>query len=325
LLTYCAQLSVEHRVEGLRTDILLVKTAKAYAALEGRTMLTQEDIQAVQALVLEHRSNRSDNNNSNPPQQDQQSNTPPQQEPQQQSNPSNPLIEAIAPENDLALTIKKGNLAKKGETSHQSAVLSNTTLSASKALDKRKTVGQYLVTDKFELKQKGQQSKVNTQLIFLLDSSGSMLQQQVVAYAKGILKKWAEQQGSTTTAFSLISLFAGEANLSIEGSKDINVLLQALETIQTGGKTNVIAGLKQVKKLTTLNPSSQYQLIVISDGRFQSPTVASVEQLVVAYKMYCKRVQTLHFVDTETDVVKIGWGRKWSEQLNGTYEPLNLK
>lgn len=324
ILAYCAQLAIEHQVEGLRADILLVKTAKAFVALQGRSIVQKEDIQAIQQLVLEHRSNRSNNDN-NPPQQDNNSNTSEQKKTPNTSQQPNQLLEALAPENDLTTILTGGNQAQQGQIAKQQFTASNTAIAASKKLDKRKTLGQYLATDQFELKQKGQQSKIATQLIFLLDSSGSMLQQQVIAYAKGVIKKWAEQQTSKVLSFSLIYLFDGEATLLIESSKDVNLLLQQLEKIQTGGKTNIAAGLKQVKKLTALHPSIQHQLIVISDGRFQSSAIPSLDRLVIAYQMYCKRIQNFHFVDTEMDMVKIGWGKALSQQLNGTYETLNIK
>jgi len=323
LLTYCTQLAITHQVEGLRADILLIKAAKAFAALQGRSIVLVEDVQAIQDLVLNHRSKNS--TAPNPPKQEERPNSSEQKDKESMASNASPnqLIESIFPENDLSSIIKEGIFTKKGNTANHHLSTKNTGITAQKIVDKRKTVGQYLATDQFELKQKGQQNKTATQLIFVLDSSGSMLQQQVIAYGKGIIKKWAEQQVSKIVSFSLISLFDGDALLKIENSKDVNELLAKIETIQTGGKTNIMAAFKQVKKLTLLNPSTQYQFILISDGRFQSEAVPSIDRLVIAYQMHCKLLQSIHFIDTETDVVKVGWGKEFIKQVNGTYETLN--
>jgi len=323
LFTHCAQLAITHQVEGLRADILLVKAAKAFTALQGRSIVLMEDVQAIQDLVLNHRSKNS--NAPNPPKQEEKPKAPEQKEkePTDSNVSPNQLIESIFPENDLSSIIKKGNISKKGDATNKHLSTKNTGIAAQKIVNKRKTVGQYLATDQFELKQKRQQSKTATQLIFVLDSSGSMLQQQVIAYGKGIIKKWAEQQVGKTWSFSLISLFDGDALLQVENSKDANELLTKIESIQTGGKTNIIAAFKQIKKLTLLNPSTQYQLVLISDGRFQSEAVPSIDRLVIAYRMHCKLLKSIHFIDTEMYIVKVGWGKEFMKQLNGTYETLN--
>lgn len=55
----CTELALEHKVEGMRADILLMKAARAYAAYGGRNSLTIKDVDAVAKFVLKHRSNNS--------------------------------------------------------------------------------------------------------------------------------------------------------------------------------------------------------------------------------------------------------------------------
>lgn len=62
---YIAQLCSDKKVEGLRADILLVKTAKAYAAYAKQAKVSCEDVIQIQELVLRHRSKQPSENESN--------------------------------------------------------------------------------------------------------------------------------------------------------------------------------------------------------------------------------------------------------------------
>jgi len=54
-----AALCIQHQVEGMRADILLMKAARAHAAYHGQAKVTKADIEAVQGFVLSHRSKQS--------------------------------------------------------------------------------------------------------------------------------------------------------------------------------------------------------------------------------------------------------------------------
>jgi magnesium chelatase subunit D len=58
LLAIISRLCCEFEVDGLRADIVMHKTARARAALNGRTETTIEDVQAAAELVLPHRQRR---------------------------------------------------------------------------------------------------------------------------------------------------------------------------------------------------------------------------------------------------------------------------
>lgn len=74
LYTAVAGLCLEHRAEGMRADILIVKAARAYAAFQDRLAVTTGDIHHVAPLVLAHRSRK--NNQPNQRQQRQRENSP---------------------------------------------------------------------------------------------------------------------------------------------------------------------------------------------------------------------------------------------------------
>lgn len=51
-----SELCIQHQVEGMRADILLMKAARAHAAYHGQARVTTADVDAIQAFVLSHRS-----------------------------------------------------------------------------------------------------------------------------------------------------------------------------------------------------------------------------------------------------------------------------
>ncbi len=58
LLVVISRLCCEFEVDGLRADLALHKTARALAALDGRTQASTEDVRAAAELVLPHRQRR---------------------------------------------------------------------------------------------------------------------------------------------------------------------------------------------------------------------------------------------------------------------------
>lgn len=60
------ELCIQHQVEGMRADILLMKAARAHAAYHGQHAITEQDVSAVQNFVLSHRSRQSPPSQSSP-------------------------------------------------------------------------------------------------------------------------------------------------------------------------------------------------------------------------------------------------------------------
>ncbi|OMP76801.1 MULTISPECIES: ATP-binding protein [unclassified Chitinophaga] len=65
-------LCIQHQVEGMRADILLMKAARAHAAFHGQNTIREDDVRVVQNFVLSHRSRQ----------------TPPSQSSSRESKPS---------------------------------------------------------------------------------------------------------------------------------------------------------------------------------------------------------------------------------------------
>ena len=315
-----ASLALSHQVEGHRADILLIKTGRAYAAYLNKNKVNENHIETITPLVLNHRSNGTPPNNNQEEEQQKEQN---QEETLNDSEQANSTFQSILPINERKATTAFSN-GKKGVSSNKKhdSILNPTTETS---LDQRKTVGQYLATDKFEFKHKYKESKSQKHLIFLLDSSGSMLKDNIVAYAKGLIEKYIETETRFKPLFSLITLYNGTAELIHDSSTNKEELIEKLNTLQTGGKTNIIPAFQKVKSLTSSSKNIDSELIIVTDGKFNTDQENAIEEAVLAYQTYCKSVQNLTVVDAERGVVKLALAKQFASKVKADYEPLMLQ
>jgi len=329
LYEVAANLALLNEVEGHRADILLLKTARAYAAYLNDSKVEEFHLQKIAPFVLNHRSNNGDFSKEQNNSQEEQEQQKQEQKEEESSNSSQQehTFQSIIPANERKHSNGINSGSKNGANTksyHQQNQLTESPTEL-KNIDNRKTVSQYLATDKFEIKNKFQQSKTQPHLIFLLDSSGSMLKEKVVAYAKGLVEKFAKSESGLKPIYSLISLYNGDADLVQESSKDIDELLEKLKDIKTGGKTNIVPAFKKIKALTNNSKDINYELIIITDGKFNTDAENAFDEAVIACQTYCKSVNQLTVVDAEKGLVKLNLAKKFATKIRANYEPLILQ
>lgn len=334
LYSTASALAIEHQVEGHRADILLIKTARAYAAFLGDTEVLDTHIHAISHLVLNHRSNRNPQQNQNH-QNHQSPESNPESNPNHTEEKSNKddgeegrnehTFNALRSENTrVKSSVKAVSNHNKGKDKGQSTSANRNALdyTSLKSVDTRKTVGQYVATSKFELKHKFQNSQTQRHLMFIIDSSGSMVKDQMAAYAKGLVEKYSRSEQPYKTQFSLVTLYNGDAQILCSGVSQSETLIQSLETLKTGGKTNIIAAFKAIKQLTSPLSQSTHELTIVTDGKFNYDNNQDLDQVVLAYKTYCKSIQQTTVIDTEHGLVRLEQAHLFASKINAKYEPL---
>lgn len=325
LYEQCATIAAKHAVEGLRADILLLKAARAYAAFLETTYITSEHIETIMPMVLNHRANQQPESEKNQQHSESPKPSESEQEDQNQSSIPEAVFEPMIPLTHLETKTDVTQIQNKGGMEvpqGSSGILTSTTGTAK--IDAKKTVGQYLATNSFELKHKKTQHKTTKHLVFLLDSSGSMQKEARVAYAKGLIQKTIEQNTSSKVIISLLSLYEGDVEVVASFVKKIAPLIQQLETLKTGGKTNGVAGFRQIRSLTLQKPLWEHELIMITDGRFNSEGTNDLEHTVMAYHTYCKKIAQLTIVDTETGIPRLGLAKQFAKAVKGKYQLLEI-
>jgi len=309
IIEYCSALAVQHQVEGLRADILLLKTARAYAAYHNASEITKKDVDKIADFVLNHRrSNTPPNPQNSSPQQD----NKPEENPSTSNIPEKENTAILRPQNEF----RKPKEVPLTTRDHHAASIQNNPENL-RVTATKKTVSQYVATDKFELKTKRKSTHLKQHHIFLIDASGSMLKDQIIAYAKGAVQKIAEQSKKQNTQFSIVSLFDGAAQHRVSQTGILEDITRALASLQTGGKTNFTAGFKLVKGLcATLD--FQHHLHMITDGKLN--TTHTLETIVLAFQTYCKGLHTTQIIDAEKGMVKIGVAQEFANRIHAHYE-----
>ena len=192
----------------------------------GDTSVEENHVEAIKDFVLNHRSNMDEDESSNQNSSDNNPQGEEQEENEQNNNSGKQLFEAVIPDMELKKTTNKNTrIAKKGTVvKSEQGVYTNTIVNQNKSkVDVKKTVSSYMATDSFELKHKQQVHKSQKHIIFLLDASGSMLKDKVIAYAKGVVQKMVDQEKVHKPLFSLVSITNNTSQLI--ASREYNICL----------------------------------------------------------------------------------------------------
>ena len=313
-------IALSHQVEGLRADILLVKAARALAAFHNRLKLTEEDLNEVAPLVLQHRSNSPDEPQNNPSPQ----NNQPQEAPQNTDAPTppTPQMEQIKPSTSLSL---KGGKVSAGKGTSEDLLVGKTHRSEVPATiekaDVRKTVTQYVATDRLEIKKKHEAINAQPKVVFLIDSSGSMLKDKAISYVKGLVNKTIQQ--GRKTGFAIIAIHHSKAQTLLPFSREAHKMEEALSRLPIGGKTNMIAGFDQLNQL--VNPAQRLntQVFIMTDGRFNTGASGSVlDETVRAGLRQLRGFSSVTVVDSEQGLVRLGLARGFAQKIGSHYQSI---
>lgn len=316
LIMYCAQLASECNVEGLRADILLLKTGKAYAAWTGSSILEKTHVDTISALVLDHRKK----NDPLPPSHQSPSDNNSRNE-QNNNGENNESFDSKSPSNNLRLEVKKGESRKGNEGVGR---LSNVPMSEKEQLDVRKSVGQYLAKDRFEPIPKFQESRSCIHVLFVLDATGSTRKDGVIAYAKGFVEKAVKENEGKRMIFSMITMQHNDACLAIDRSSNAGEIIASLERLEVGGKTNAIAAFKLLKSLTSGKKNTEHQLVFLTDGKFGDASSAALQSAISSYQLYAKGVDHATIVDMEVNTVHLGLVKDFADRVKANYERIQI-
>jgi len=331
---YAVEQSIRHQVEGLRADILLVKTAQAYTALQNQRLVTTEFIDKIAPFVLNHRSK-----NPNPPNNN--SNNPANHQGKQQKEEQNSHPKSFSPQEQNKIFHKENtieqlrffnshnlNATRKGLHIKESQNLALHKLyqdNQEQDIDIFKTVKNYTIKANFELIYKSNESKSKLYVYFLIDSSGSMARKKQISYVKGLIHQSLNQNKGKRIKFAVIALINGSASICQPLTEQSKQLFGSLDKLPTGGKTNLSAGFQEVYSLIQREkPSkkSQQQLYIFTDGRINcsnNPSQEPVKEAVKYYYTFLKPLTFTQVINTENSFIKLGKAKELAIQLKSNY------
>lgn len=191
-------------------------------------------------------------------------------------------------------------------------------------IDIIKTVKQYAITNVFETQSKKSSREAEAFVFFLIDSSSSMLQYEQIASIKGIIGKTIEQHQYKKIRYATVALEQGYATLVTAPTMNIQQVLKHIETLTTGGKTNLKAGLKLIVQLLKNIHPHPCSLYIFTDGRINTgDTLTPFEETVTFYKTFLKHIRDTHVVDTESGFIKLKHSKTFAKAIGANYNILS--
>lgn len=179
------------------------------------------------------------------------------------------------------------------------------------------TVTNYLLTGKPDIKYQQKASKATLSLLFLVDSSGSMLKDRQIAYIKGIINQTITQHQHKRLRYAAVALSQGDAQLVSHYTTDTTKFIHSIAQLPSGGKTNLQAGLRIIQQLQA---TEQAQLYIFTDGRINAG--GTLPEAAAYFRQYLRGLRHTTVVDQESGFVKLGKAAELAKVIGATY--LNL-
>jgi magnesium chelatase subunit D len=312
-----AALCLKEGAEGMRADILILKAARALAALKRREIVSADEIREVAPLVLAHRSKPKNGGDKN-------------KEPEQGGRDDigespgggTPLQEYLLRAADTTERLKMPRSMMASATTQNIKPLP--VPAASLHPEKRNLlamVRHYLIHQRFRIIHHPARREV-LRLLLLVDSSSSMAAARQISQVKGLLAATLKDGRYRQVQISLVALIHGAARL-ISDFTDKKQILRLLDNLPTGGKTNMEAGFVQIKQLLR-GRQQRHHLYIFSDGRINAGgSRAPFSEAVEFFRRELSHLRaTTCIIDTEAGFPRLGMARQLAMALNVNYKNL---
>ena len=345
-----AELAAEAHVDGLRADIVMVKTARAAAALEGSEEVTAAHVEEAAELTLGHR--RRSQAEPPPPPPGRAPQPPPQ--PSRRSSPSERQEEgreqedssrnlAGARESHFAvgspletrlplLPTRRGS--NRGRRSGPLACRpsgafvrtveprpgDSLAIAATATLLAAALEGAPLAPRHLRVKQC--RSRRRNLVLFVVDASGSMAASERMRAAKGAVCALLEEAYQKRDVVSLVAFRAEGAEELLAPTRSALRAYRRLSELPTGGRTPLEAGLAKALQIVARRQSQAPELtpylVVVTDGRATWPRGAAwAEALEQAARIARKKIAAL-CIDTESGPVRLGQTAALARAMDAT-------
>ncbi len=329
--------------EGLRADLTIARAARAWAVYQGRTEVTEDDLQVVEEMALAHRRTL-------PP------DPPPKgglpeggRKDQEQSRNGGP---ATAPEgtqvHDIAPGYRPRALSPAGPISAARAslkMIARTTgarlrLHNSQRLDLAGSLRvaapdqrrrgwsdaeeglMRLRPDDLRWRERNASPGL---ALFVIDTSGSMASRKRMRQTKAAVWALARDLLGRGGRLAMLGFRDHAAERVLAPTRSGKRVQQALEQLPVGGVTPLAAGLFAAAADTRRwGRSEPVRLVLLTDGRGNVSSAGDPwrETLRAARRLAVRKLRTL-VIDTETNFCRLGLARELAEELAADYATLD--
>lgn len=305
LLLNAAQLCAELGIEGHRGELTLVRAARAYAAFDGRSKVTQDDLKRVAPMALRHRVRQNAFEDGAATQRIEQAldeltstlshkasangaDTP--RTPSQSGNGNSSAVEPtpsakaaikmrlpdVKPASTRFAVEKRSSGKKRRQISEYSGrhVSSVSYSTAAKRIAVAATIRAMLMMHRSSdsVRYKLFSRKQGALFVFVIDTSGSMARHRIEIAKRAILDL-LRQSYVNRDSIAIVTFRGESASVALPPSRSILRARRAIESLVIGGSTPLAAGL--LSSLDVLQHARQKQahksVIVFTDGRANVP------------------------------------------------------
>lgn len=289
-----------------RADIVMEKTSRALAALDGRKDVTAEDVKEAGIMALKHRMKQL------PFEKEEELNLKTLEQIIQQQNHQKEEIfdfekkkrikkdinqkkafSAIQGKSNTPVVGDRGKYIKARENSKPTSVAIDATIKkAIRENGKLEVLPEHLM-------EKVRVSRGDALYLILLDSSSSMGLEKKIRLAKSLSWLLLKESYEKKNKIALMAFRGDEAQLLSAPTRDVQRIEEALEKLPTGGKTPLTPAIYQALEILQDEKNVTPTLVVISDGRCNVFMESNLEEDLRKLSQFNKNINMV-FVNAET-------------------------
>ncbi|WP_329024063.1 putative cobaltochelatase [Streptomyces sp. NBC_01423] len=199
--------------------------------------------------------------------------------------------------------------------------LAATVLAAAPHQRARGRSGRGLVVRRDDLRQATREGREGNLVLFVVDASGSMAARQRMGAVKGAVLSLLMDAYQRRDKVGLITFRGREAELALPPTSSVDAAAARLESLPTGGRTPVAAGLLKAHDVLRVerlrDPSRRALLVVVTDGRATGGP-DPVALAARAARLHAAEGIASVVVDCETGPVRLGLAADLARDLGGT-------
>ncbi|MFJ6136732.1 putative cobaltochelatase [Kitasatospora sp. NPDC092286] len=178
-----------------------------------------------------------------------------------------------------------------------------------------------LVLHKDDFREQVRQGRESNLVLFLVDASGSMAARQRMTAVKGAVLSLLMDAYQRRDKIGMITFRGASAELALPPTSSVEVGAARLESLPTGGRTPLAAGLLRAHEVLRVermrDPDRRPLLVVVTDGRATGARDAVAQSHRAAALFAAQGVASV-VLDCETGPVRLGLARTLAARLGAS-------
>ncbi|MGW5737924.1 MULTISPECIES: putative cobaltochelatase [Streptomyces] len=181
--------------------------------------------------------------------------------------------------------------------------------------------GRGLVVRRDDLRQATREGREGNLVLFVVDASGSMAARQRMSAVKGAVLSLLLDAYQRRDKVGLVTFRGADADVALPPTSSVDAAAARLETLPTGGRTPVAAGLLKAHEVLRVermrDPARRPLVVVVTDGR-ATGGVEPVARAGRAARLFAAAQIASVVVDCESGPVRLGLAGQLAGELGGT-------